>query len=134
MSKVHLRRISVWFRYIDDIFFVWDHGEEKLNEWLSYLNNQHHSIKFTSEWSRSEINFLDTTVKVDENMELYTDLYIKPTDTNGYLMYDSAHAPHVKRGLPYSQFLRLRRICKLESDFEKHLKQKESLFRDRGYT
>ena len=28
----------VWFRYIDDIFFIWTHGEEELNIFLKSLN------------------------------------------------------------------------------------------------
>ena len=116
----HDNKPRVWLRYIDDIFFIWDHGEDALTEWLEYLNSQHHSIKFTSEWSRNQISFLDTTVKRATTGNLYTDLYTKPTDSNSYLQYDSAHPPSVKKSLPYSQFLRLRRICRNESDFEKH--------------
>ena len=25
---------TAWLRYIDDIFFMWDHGKENLNKWL----------------------------------------------------------------------------------------------------
>ena len=28
----------VWFRYIDDIFFIWTHGEEKLEICLNNLS------------------------------------------------------------------------------------------------
>ena len=27
----------LWWRYIDDIFTIWQHGEEKLKEFLKYL-------------------------------------------------------------------------------------------------
>ena len=53
---------SVWWRYIDDVFFIWTHGEEELQKFIDYLNASHHSIKFTAEWSRESINFLDTRV------------------------------------------------------------------------
>ena len=101
---------KVWFRYIDDIFFIWEHGENSLKEWYEHLNNYHKTIKFTLEWSRKTINFLDTTVKKDKNNRLYTDLYTKPTDTNSYPRFDSAHPSKCKQSLPYSQFLRLRCI------------------------
>ena len=26
--------LLVWFRYIDDVFFIWTHGKEKLEELL----------------------------------------------------------------------------------------------------
>ena len=34
-----------WWRYIDDIFLLWTHGEEKLNDFITYLNNLHPTIK-----------------------------------------------------------------------------------------
>ena len=52
----------VWWRYIDDIFMIWPHGEEKLNEFVNLLNSSHETIKFTREVSPSKINFLDITV------------------------------------------------------------------------
>ena len=41
----------VWLRYTDDIFFVWTHGEEKLHDFLSCLNEFHPNLKFTYEYS-----------------------------------------------------------------------------------
>ena len=114
----HELKPLTWYRYIDDIFFIWEHGEESLKKWYEYLNTCHETIKFTIEWSHEEINFLDTTVKRDRTNKMYTDLYTKPTDTNSYLRYDSAHPPKCKQSLPYSQFLRLRRICKNDHDLK----------------
>ena len=36
----------VWLRYIDDVFFIWTHGEENLRQFISYLNSSHETIKF----------------------------------------------------------------------------------------
>ena len=121
-----------WLRYIDDIFFIWEHGENELKKWLAYMNNYHSTIKFTAEWSKDKVNFLDTTVRVKDG-ERYTTLYRKPTDTNSYLRYDSAHPPKCKESLPYSQFLRLRRICKNEQDYESNLHAKKLEFKNKGY-
>ena len=49
----------LWWRYIDDIFLVWEHGEESLIEFIWYLNEFHPSIKFTHKYSRESIEFLD---------------------------------------------------------------------------
>ena len=43
----------VWLRCIDDIFFIWNESEEKLDEFLENLNNFHPNLKFTSEKSKS---------------------------------------------------------------------------------
>ena len=54
----------IWLRFIDDIFIIWTHGEDKLDEFITYLNSIHPTIKFTHESSTTQINFLDTTVKI----------------------------------------------------------------------
>ena len=41
----------VWLRYIDDIFFLWTHGEDKLHDFLSRLIEFHPNLKFTYEYS-----------------------------------------------------------------------------------
>ena len=74
----------LWWRYIDDIFFIWEHGEEKLKEFIDVLNKKHPTIKFTAEWSKTQINFLDVTVYL-ENGKIKTDLYVNPIDTHQYL-------------------------------------------------
>ena len=72
------------------------------------------------------------TVKIENNM-IQTDLYSKPTDSHSYLLYDSAHPQRCKDSIPYSQFLRVRRICSLESDFKEHVLKLTSHFLIRGY-
>ena len=42
---------------------------------------------------------------------LATFVYYKPTDTHTYLKYESFHPQTCKNSIPYSQLLRLRRIC-----------------------
>ena len=41
----------IWWRYIDDVFFIWEHGEEKLDAFMTYLNSVHPTIKFTEKHS-----------------------------------------------------------------------------------
>ena len=48
-----------WWRYIDDIFMLWQHGEKELEKFLEFLNCYHPTIKY---YSRKEINFLDVSV------------------------------------------------------------------------
>jgi hypothetical protein len=123
----------VWLRFIDDIFMVWDQGEESLTQFLHTLNNCHHSIKFTWDISSTSVTFLDTKVLLDENNRLYTTLYCKPTDSHSYLLYSSHHPIHLKNSLPYSQLLRIRRICSKIEDFDQNAKLICSHFLHRGY-
>ena len=124
---------SIWLRYIDDIFLIWEHGETELQCFLDHLNQCHPTIKFTSEFSTTKVNFLDTTIHVDLDGSLYTDLYCKPTDSHNYLRYESAHPHHCKGSLPYSQFLRVRRICTHLEDFDRNALMLAQHFDRRGY-
>ena len=37
----------LWFRFLDDIFMIWDDSEEILLKFLDKLNKFHETIKFT---------------------------------------------------------------------------------------
>ena len=85
------------------------------------------------ESSPTHIDFLDTTVKINDNREIYTTLYEKLTDTNLYLHCTSSHhAPSKTKG-PYGQFLRLRRICTYDSDFEQNSEKLIQYYQKRDY-
>ena len=122
----------VWCRYIDDIFLIWTHGSQSLQTFISNLNTCHPTIKFTSETSQIQVPFLDILVQLKEGL-LITDLYCKPTDTHNYLLQTSCHPWTCKNAIPYSQFLRLRRICSDEPTFIKRAQQMATHFFRRGY-
>ena len=52
----------VWWRFIDDVFAIWTHGEQQLQIFRWELNHHHTLIKFTTNWSIKEVLFLDTQV------------------------------------------------------------------------
>ena len=122
----------VWWRYIDDIFVIWQHGEESLKQFIKDLNSWHPSIKFTAQWSSNSIPFLDTLVLLQDG-SLSVDLYTKPTDTHQYLAANSCHPHHCKSSIPFSQALRIRRICSTENSFTKHTNQLKQYLVQRGY-
>ena len=122
----------IWLRYIDDIFFIWTYGLEKLESFLSRLNGFHPTLKFTHNHSKKFVNFLDVSVKINEG-KIETDLYIKPTDCHQYLHYDSSHPLHVKLSIVYSQGLRVRRICSSDEKIENHFGKLQEWFCKRGY-
>lgn len=98
-------------RLVDDIFFPWSHTEQELLDFVHTLNRYHTSIKFELNYSFTDINFLDTTVYIDTNKEsLHTKLFVKPTHKNQYLHFTSEHPYHMKKSIPYSQALRLKRL------------------------
>ena len=121
-----------WWRFIDDIFAIWTHGESLLRHFIESLNRHHPTIKFTANWSAQAVTFLDTTVYL-ENGRIRTDLHVKPTDKHQYLRMDSCHPIHCKASIPYSQALRLRRICSEEQVFKNRARELKQHFLSRGY-
>ena len=97
----------LWWRYIDDISFFCEHGDNKLKSFIDKINKVCPTITFTAEWSKTSINFLDVTVPFIEGV-IETALYVKPTDSHQYLQSSLCHYFHC---IPYSQALRLNRIC-----------------------
>ena len=79
-SKVK-KKPSVWWRYINNILFIWEHGEESLKEFINEINSFHPTIKFTSDWSKEKVNFLDVDITL-KNFVLSTDLFVNPADTH----------------------------------------------------
>ena len=132
LSRPTTVKPSVWWRYIDDIFVIWNHGSEALKLFIDDLNTAHPTIKFTANWSHKHISFLDTMI-LNRNGSLSTDLYTKSTDTHQYLSATSCHPSHCKSSIPYSQALRIRRICSSNTDFKRHTDQLHSHLIHRGY-
>ena len=60
-------------------------------------------------------------------------MYCKPTDAHSYLLHSSSHPNHVKNSIPFSQFLRLRRLCSDEIDFSNKSEEMLQFFKNRGY-
>ena len=101
----------VWFRYINDMFAIRTYGEDKLKDFMLYINSIHSSIQLTCNYSKECVQFFDVSVSVDNSGNTTTDLYVKPTDTQQYLMATSCHPNHTKRSIPYCQAFRILRIC-----------------------
>ena len=59
-------------------------------------------MKFTSEHSKEEVNFLDLNIKLIDD-ELKTGLFVKPTDTHQFSDPTSSHPFHYKKIIPYNQ-------------------------------
>jgi hypothetical protein len=119
-------------RLIDDCFFLWTHGIDELNKFITYLNNCHSSIKFEVNYSHEKVCFLDTVTFITNNT-IHTTIYTKPTDKKQYLFFNSSHPKHTTRAIPYSQAIRYRRIIDDDDLLEDELTSLYSQFLSRGY-
>ena len=127
-----------WFRFIDDIKFLWPHGREELDRFIHHFNyvgsRDGRSLKFTAQISESSNDFLGTSLYfTPTGGEIAFKLYSKPTDKHNYLRYDSCHPKRMKDSIPFSQILRICRICTELSEFDKSASLIAKHFLRRGY-
>ena len=113
-------------------FFIWEHGEESLRDFIDQVNLFHPIIKLTAQYSKEEVIFLDLNIKLIDG-ELKTDLFVTPTDTHQFLDPTSSHPYHCKKGIPYSQALRLNRICLDNTNIDKCWNELEKSLMERCY-
>ena len=78
------------------------------------------------------IPFLDVSLSLIDGV-FCTDVYSKPTDAHQYLNFNSCHPPHVRRGIPYGQALRIKRVCYSDKTFESRLGELKGFLVKRGY-
>ena len=50
------------FRFIDDIFFIWNHSRDELTEFINQLNSHDNSIKIDCNINETSVDFLDVTI------------------------------------------------------------------------
>lgn len=63
------------------------------------------------------VHFLDVTI-TNENGQLRTSIYHKPSSDPYYLPYTSDHPRHIHRNIPYNALLRAARLCSNVYDFQ----------------
>ena len=119
-------------RYIDDCLVISSLSESQLLKFVEFANNFNSAIKFTYEISNQSISFLDILIQL-RNGSLTTSVYYKATASHAYLDYRSSHPLGTRNSIPYSQFLRLRRLCSDETDFRTQAKLMASKFINRHY-
>ena len=126
----------LFFRYLDDIFFIWTGTKEELLEYETYLNSLIPGIKITLEYSKVSANFLDTTIyknTTNDITTLQTRVYFKPTDTHQLLHTTSFHPKHTCRGILKSQLIRFKRISSSWNDYLNTARILFHSLKDRGY-
>ena len=69
----------------------------------------------------------------DENNNIQTTSYRKPTDQQAFLHAKSEHPRSLKNSIPYSQALRLKTVCSTSTEFDKNCAIIKQKFLDRQY-
>ncbi len=115
-SSVKVPRI--FFRYVDDVFLVWDASNGSHKIFLDKLNTQHPEIQLTDELEQERsLPFLDIWVTrpnlpagSSKKGKAEISIYRKPMHSACYVPYDSAHPHKVKKELVRGLFLCAHRL------------------------
>ena len=62
------KKPSVWWRYIHNTLFVWEYDEVSLKKFINEINPFNETIKFTVDWSKEKVNFLDVKVNLQKGV------------------------------------------------------------------
>ena len=129
MRPVTTHVVAIHWRYIYDMdILFW--GVVLLHFWPKPA---HSTLKLTHETSQTTVHFLDVCISKDKNSIFQTSVYTKPTDAHLYLHYTSFHPKHQKKSIPYSQAIRMKRMCSTPDLFQEACKNLKMNLRDRGY-
>lgn len=111
---------QLFFRFIDDVFFVWPASENELHTFREFLNSVIPDITISFTVRHRLIEFLDTIIyKCDSRNStvLKTRVFFKPTDTHQLLHGRSFHPRHTCRGILKSQLIRFKRLCSTKHEY-----------------
>ena len=129
---------SFYRRYIDDILILWPHSEADLKTFLSSLNDFHPTIKFTFEYDKSRITFLDLDIYKGPDFlttkKLDLETHIKPTNRQAYIHAHSYHPPGASKGVALGEMKRYLRTNSRISTFNKFKARHMLNLQKRGYS
>lgn len=128
--------VLIFVRFIDDLLVITKGGTRSNPNWavdfFDRISNSY--IRYTVNRDEGAQAFLDVLLSVNvQNGTVTCEPYRKPTASGNYLHPRSCHPRHVLSSLPYSQFLRLRRISSSDELYDKHAKRLFRELRANGY-
>ena len=81
--------------------------KEELENFIQHFNKAHPTIKVTAEYNfeTKSVNYLNTTIWVDEEGMIRTDLYVKENKKTTYLLPSSCHPKFTTKNIPEKNML-----------------------------
>ena len=125
--------VKEWLRYLDDCFLNWDLTIDTTENLLKILHSLHPSIKFETEETKTEANYLDIKILVKDN-KIITDLFQKPTDSQHYVPFISSHPSHTKRNIPFNLARRICTIVEERNTRDQRLTELKNTLVKQGYS
>jgi hypothetical protein len=134
MTNLAQNRLSMWVRYLDDIFGIWEGTVRELINFTTSVNEVDENIQVTVNTSATDIQFLDLIIFKNSSSTLSTIVYLKPTSSLKLIHPRSLHPKHVKHGVIHSQILRYHRNTTFHIDFQQQWHSLSQALIQQGYT
>ena len=133
-----LAKPIIYKRYIDDIFFVWQHSLTALRQFVRLFNSIFLEIKVTGHYSLTRIDFLDLVIYKHpshfwETNLLDTMTHTKELNSYLYIPYTSWHSEAMFTAWVKAEIQRHARNNSLVSTFTTRIQTFYFHLRDRGY-
>ena len=125
--------LKFWKRQMDDIFFVWSGSKDELETFVWHLNGVERRIQFQMELEKENfLPFLDVGITKCEG-KLVTRVYMKPTNTQQYINWNSNHPKNLLLGVLKGLIHRAHKLCDLREDLLEELALLRNVFISNGY-
>ena len=124
----------LWWRFRDDIYDPWPHGQTELHKFTDWLNSLDENVQFTLKYTVNHgVDVLDNHV-YDKDGKTHTSLFSKPSDTHAYLPPTSCHPYHIVKNNPNQIARRVRKISSEDTTYSTTREKFSTLLAERGYS
>ena len=128
-----LKNIVKWYRYVDDVFCVWQGTLRQLSQFLTVLNSQDKHIKFTMETEEEGVlNYLDMSIRII-NHKFDFAIYRKKCYSDSIIHERSRHHIQQKTAALKSLIHRVCHIPMSESSMANELRTIKDIAVNNGY-
>ena len=124
-------RPTIYKRYVDDIFAVFESSEAR-DLFFNALNDAHHNLTFTMETTKDSLPFLDVSITIKKG-KYNTQVYRKPTNTGILMSYDCVAPTKWKRSLVKCMLLRAYRVSSEADYFSSEVDKIKDSLKKNGY-
>ena len=104
-----------------------------LENFISFVCNFHPALQFEYQISSSYLSFLDIKLQITDN-HITTSIFYKEIDSHSYLHNDSSHNPKCIISIPFSELLRIWRLCSDDEDFKTKANEISTFFSNCNYS
>ena len=133
----HGNKILTCLGYRDDGFIIYKGSEEEIHSLFNLANTVHPHLKFTYEFSKTELVFLDTVIYKGERFKnegtLDIKTYFKPTETFQYLHRKSSHPTNIFIAFIKGEIMRYIRNTSSNTELNKQIESFKSRLLKRDY-